>query len=183
VLGEIRLEQKSGGKRGLWRRSGAVPVRPNSAAVIVASTGAAAGSRVDTTGPLIAAWLEERGYGTELTVVSDAAIGEELSRVVATGPAVVITTGGTGMSPTDSTPEATRAIVDRELPGVAEAIRAKGLATTPTAVLSRGLAGTANGTVIVNLPGSTGGVRDGLAVLDGLLAHLVDQVAGGGAHD
>jgi len=97
-------------------------------------------------------------------------------------PAVIITTGGTGMSPTDRTPEATAAVIDRELPGVAEAIRARGLVSTPTAALSRGLAGTAGGTVIVNLPGSTGGVKDGLAVLDGVLDHLVAQIAGGGAH-
>ena len=86
------------------------------------------------------------------------------------------------MSPTDATPEATRALLVRELPGVAEAIRARGLAVTPTAALSRALAGTANGTVIVNLPGSPGGVSDSLEVLDGILGHLVAQVAGGGTH-
>jgi cyclic pyranopterin phosphate synthase len=102
--------------------------------------------------------------------------------VLATAPSVIITTGGTGASPTDQTPEATSALLDRELPGVADAIRAAGLAITPTAALSRGLAGTANGTVIVNLPGSPGGVRDGLSVLDGLLDHLVAQIAGGGQH-
>ena len=103
---------------------------------------------------------------------------------VATAPAaVIITTGGTGMSPSDRTPEATRPLIDRELPGVAEAIRARGLPHTPKAALSRGLAGTAGDTVIVNLPGSTGGVKDGLAVLDELLEHLVAQVAGGGAHE
>jgi cyclic pyranopterin phosphate synthase len=103
--------------------------------------------------------------------------------VLATAPALILTTGGTGMSPTDATPEATRALLTTELPGVAEAIRARGLAATPTAALSRGLAGTANGTVIINLPGSPGGVKDGLAVLDGILAHLIAQVAGGGRHE
>jgi cyclic pyranopterin phosphate synthase len=180
VLGEIRLEQKTGGKSGVWSRE---PVRPGTAAVIVASTGSANGTRTDTTGPAITAWLEAHGYETELSVVADAGIASELARVVATAPAIIITTGGTGMSPTDRTPEATRALLDRELPGVAEAIRAKGLPNTPKAALSRGLAGTANGTVVVNLPGSTGGVKDGLAVLDGLLEHLVQQVAGGGAHE
>jgi cyclic pyranopterin phosphate synthase len=87
------------------------------------------------------------------------------------------------MSPTDRTPEATAALLDRELPGIPEAIRARGLAHTPKAALSRGVAGTVGGTVIVNLPGSTGGVKDGLAVLDELLEHLVAQVTGGGDHE
>jgi cyclic pyranopterin phosphate synthase len=176
VLGEIKLVSKTGGRT----RPAA---RPGTAVVVVASTGAAAGTREDTTGPLIGAWLSDRGYAVEaVSVVADADIAAELTRVIATGPAVVITTGGTGMSPSDRTAEATRPLLDRELPGVAEAIRARGLATTPTAALSRGLAGTAGDTVIVNLPGSTGGVKDGLAVLDELLEHLVAQIAGGGAH-
>lgn len=176
VLGEIRLVEKTGGKSR-------AAVRPGTAAVIVASTGGAAGTREDTTGPAIVAWLRERGYQVVHTVVADADVSAELARVVAESPALVITTGGTGMSPTDQTPEATRALLTRELPGVAEAIRARGLPHTPKAALSRGLAGTAGDTVIVNLPGSTGGVKDGLAVLDELLDHLVAQVAGGGAHE
>ena len=176
VLGEIRLVEKSGGKLR-------PAVRPGTAVVLVASTGAAAGTREDTTGPRIEAWLAERGYEVTLTVVADADVATALTTIVAGAPAVVITTGGTGMSPTDRTPEATRAVIDRELPGVAEAIRARGLPHTPKAALSRGLAGTAGDTVIVNLPGSTGGVKDGLAVLDELLEHLVAQVAGAGSHD
>ena len=187
VLGQIRLESKTGGKRGHWTRqdgSSPVPLRTGTAAVVVASTGGAAGTREDTTGPVIAAWLAEHGFAVDaVTVVADADIAAELARVVASAPAVIITTGGTGLSPTDRTPEATIALLDRELPGVAEAIRARGLGATPTAALSRAVAGTANGSVVVNLPGSTGGVRDGLAVLDGLLGHLVAQVAGGGAHE
>ncbi len=186
VLSEIRLEEKTGGKRGHWTRSGIITpivVRPGTAAVIVASTAGAAGTREDTTGPVIAAWLEQHGYSCSLTVVADLDIADELARVVATAPAVILTTGGTGMSPTDHTPEATTGLLDRELPGVAEAIRALGATKTPTAALSRGVAGTANGTVIVNLPGSTGGVKDSLEVLHGLLEHLVAQVSGGGAHE
>ena len=187
VLSEIRLESKTGGKRGHWTRHGGnatALVRDQTAAVVVASTAGAAGTREDTTGPVIAAWLAERGFVVDaVTVVADADIAGELVRVAASAPAVIITTGGTGLSPTDRTPEATLALIDRELPGVAEAIRARGLAATPTAALSRAVAGTANGTVIVNLPGSPGGVRDGLAVLEGLLAHLVQQVAGGGTHE
>jgi cyclic pyranopterin phosphate synthase len=186
TLSDVRLEQKTGGKRGHWTRDGIIEplaVRPSTAAVIVSSTAGAAGTREDTTGPAIADWLGTRGYSVDaVSVVADADIGAELARVVATAPAVILTTGGTGMSPTDRTPEATRAVLDRELPGVAEAIRARGLAVTPTAALSRAVAGTAGDTVIVNLPGSVGGVKDGLAVLDGLLDHLVAQVAGGGAH-
>ena len=176
VLGEIRLVEKTGGKLR-------PVVRPGTAVVLVASTGAAAGTREDTTGPRIEAWLVERGYEVTLTVVADADVATALTTIVAGAPAVVITTGGTGMSPTDRTPEATRAVIDRELPGVAEAIRARGLPHAPKAALSRGLAGTAGDTVIVNLPGSTGGVKDGLAVLDELLEHLVAQVAGAGSHD
>jgi len=187
VLGDIRLEEKTGGKRGHWTRDGVVPppsVRRNTAAVIVASTGGAAGTRVDTTGPRIADWLRDHGFAVDaVTVVADADVAAEVTRVVASHPAVILTTGGTGLSPTDQTPEATLPHLDRQLPGIAEAIRAAGLAVTPTAALSRGLAGTADGTVIVNLPGSPGGVKDGLAVLDGLLVHLVAQLAGGGTHD
>lgn len=174
VLGEIRLVAKTGGKSR-------TAVRAKTAAVIVASTGGAAGTREDTTGPRISEWLRERGYQVEHSIVADADVAAELTRVAATTPAVIITTGGTGMSPTDQTPEATRALLTRELPGVSDAIRARG--NTPKAALSRGLAGTAGDTVIVNLPGSTGGVKDGLAVLDELLEHLVAQVAGGGAHE
>jgi cyclic pyranopterin phosphate synthase len=183
TLSDVRLEQKTGGKHGHWTRDGIIEplaVRPSTAAVIVSSTAGAAGTREDTTGPAIADWLGAHGYGVDaVSLVADADIGAELARVVATAPAVILTTGGTGMSPTDRTPEATRAMLDRELPGVAEAIRARGLAVTPTAALSRAVAGTVGDTVIVNLPGSPSGVRDGLAVLDGLLDHLVAQVAGG----
>ncbi len=187
TLSDVRLEQKTGGKRGHWTRDGIIgplAVRPATAAVIVSSTASAAGTREDTTGPAIADWLTARGYSVDaVSVVADADIAAEIARVVTTAPAVILTTGGTGMSPTDRTPEATLAAIDRELPGVAEAIRARGLATTPTAALSRAVAGAVGDTVIVNLPGSTGGVMDGLAVLDGLLDHLVAQVAGRGAHD
>ena len=176
VLGDIRLVEKTGGRTR-------APLRADAATVIVASTGAAAGTRDDTTGPRIVAWLEAKGYTAELVVTADARVADALAAAVATSPAVIITTGGTGMSPTDQTPEATRPLLTRDLPGVAEAIRARGLPNTPKAALSRGLAGTAGETVIVNLPGSTGGVKDGLAVLDDLLEHLVAQVAGAGAHD
>jgi cyclic pyranopterin monophosphate synthase len=187
---DVRLVEKTGGKRGHWTRDEAViddeprVIRDRTAAVIVASTAGAAGTREDTTGPVIADWLQREGFAVDrVSVVADADIAHALADVIATAPAVVITTGGTGVSPTDRTPEATAALLDRELPGIAEAIRARGIEKTPTASLSRGLAGVANGTVVINLPGSTGGVKDGLAALNGLLNHLAAQVAGGGPHE
>lgn len=186
TLTDIQLYEKTGGKHGHWTRDGIIDVspRPETAAVIVASTSGAAGTREDTTGPRIRDWFEARGFAVDaVTVVADADVARELRRVLDTAPSVIITTGGTGMSPTDRTPEATSALLDRELPGVSEAIRLRGLAMTPKAALSRGVAGTANDTVIVNLPGSPGGVKDGLAVLEDLLEHLVAQVEGGGSHE
>lgn len=152
------------------------------AAVVVASNRASTGVYEDTTGPLIVETL--RGWGFEVgepAVVGDGApVGEAISAAVSDGAAVVLTTGGTGINPTDRTPEVTRPLLDRELPGVAEAIRSYGVAHgVPTAMLSRGLAGVAGSAVVVNLPGSRGGVKDGLAVLADVLPHAVDQLAGG----
>ena len=177
TMTDVRVVEKHGGK------SDTAAVTPNTAIVLVSSTRSAAGTQDDTTGPRIAAWLDERHYSTQTEIVADADIHTALAAAVAAHPAVIITTGGTGASPSDRTPEATAAVLDVELPGVAEAIRALGLTKTPTAALSRALAGVAGGTVVVNLPGSPGGVKDGLAVLDELLPHLVAQVAGRGAHD
>ena len=150
------------------------------AAVVVASNRAAAGVYPDRTGPVIAGWLRERGFETaDPVVVADGApVHDAVAGAVASGMDVVLTTGGTGITPTDRTPEAVEPLLDRRLPGLADAIRAAGLPAVPTAVLSRGLAGVAGRTLVVTLPGSTGGVRDGLGVLDGVLDHAVDQLHG-----
>lgn len=149
--------------------------------VITASNRATSGVYTDRSGPVIVAWLREHGYDCpDPAVVPDGEpVGDALRAAVAAGADVVITTGGTGISPTDATPQVTRGVLDYEVPGLADAIRAAGAPTVPTAVLSRGLAGVAGRTLVVNLPGSTGGVRDGLAVLGGVLDHAVDQLHGG----
>ncbi|MDG4834774.1 MogA/MoaB family molybdenum cofactor biosynthesis protein [Solwaraspora sp. WMMD1047] len=151
------------------------------ALVVVASNRAAAGVYADTSGPLLVAGLRE--LGCELpdpVVVPDGEpVGQVLRQAVADGVDVVLTSGGTGISPTDRTPDVTAALLDYQVPGIAEAIRAHSRSAVPTAALSRGVAGVAGRTLVVNLPGSTGGARDGLAVLAPILSHAVDQIRGG----
>jgi molybdenum cofactor synthesis domain-containing protein len=149
--------------------------------VIVASNRAAAGVYPDRSGPLLVAGLRELGceVGEPVVVPDGGPVAEALKAAVADGIDVVLTSGGTGVTPTDRTPEATRPLLDFEIPGIAESIRAYSRDQVPAAALSRGLAGVAGRTLVVNLPGSTGGARDGLAVLGPILAHTVDQVRGG----
>ena len=151
------------------------------ATVVVASNRAAAGVYEDTTGPLIVSFLTELGFmvGAPVVVPDGEPVGEAIAAAIAAGARAVLTTGGTGLTPTDRTPEATRPLLDREVPGIADAIRAYGVAAgVPTAMLSRGLAGVAGRTLVVNLPGSRGGVKDGLEVLRPVLVHAVEQIVG-----
>ena len=156
--------------------------------ILTVSDLGAVGQREDTSGDAILAWAGERGYDVAVrSVVPDEPdrIAAKLARWADSGEVdVILTTGGTGLTERDVTPEATQAVLERAAPGIAEVLRAGAAPAFPRAWLSRGLAGTRGKTLIVNLPGSTGGVTDGLAVLEGLLEHAVELVSGSRtAHD
>ena len=155
------------------------------ARVVTVSDRSSRGERPDTGGPLLAALLAEIGLAVDdVVLVPDEvdAVQAALRRAAGDGCDLVVTTGGTGLSPRDVTPEATAPLLDRTVPGLAEALRSRGAGAVPTAVLSRGLVGTMGPVLVVNLPGSSGGVRDGVAVLGPVLDHALAQLRGGGDH-
>ncbi len=152
------------------------------ALAITVSNRASAGVYEDRSGPVLVRLLQEAGCEVDGPVVvpDGDPVEKALRDGVGSGYDVIVTTGGTGLTPLDLTPEMTRKVIDREVPGIADAIRREGeLAGVPDAMLSRALAGLAGQTLVVNLPGSSGGVRDGMAVLSRVLGHAVDQAHGG----
>ena len=150
------------------------------AVVLVSSTRAAGGVYPDRTGPHMVKWLQDRDFRVpDPVVVADGdPFAAALAQALDARPALIITTGGTGISPTDVTATLTARALDYLIPGIAEEIRRTGAVHVPTALLSRGVAGVAGRTLVLNLPGSIGGVRDGLTVLDTVLDHALDQLAG-----
>jgi len=153
-------------------------------AVLTVSDKGAAGERVDRSGPEIVKILEEKGFqcaAREIVPDEQDRIADRLRRLADTGAVdLIVTTGGTGLAPRDVTPEATRAVIDREAPGFAEAMRAEGLRITPHAMLSRAVCGVRGRTLIINLPGSVKAVREGLAVILPALPHAMEILTGGG---
>jgi cyclic pyranopterin phosphate synthase len=187
VVERVELLEKEGGTSGAWSATGtdstAIEAATREAVVVTCSNRSAAGERADSSGPGLVAALAEAGWDVtpDPVVVPDdeAVIAATLSRLADAGHRLILTTGGTGLTPTDVTPAATRRVIDREVPGLAELMRAAGLASTPMASLSRGLVGTRGTALIANLPGSPPGALESLAALQPVLRHAVDQLAGG----
>lgn len=154
------------------------------AAVLTVSDGAARGERVDVSGDTAEQLLSSAGFAVRRALVPDEgdAIGEIIRSLARDGVDLVVTTGGTGFGPRDVTPEATRAVLEREAPGLAELIRAEGLRRTPLAALSRGVAGTVDATLVVNLAGSPKAVEEGLDALSKVLPHALETLRGNTSH-
>ena len=183
VIEQVRLVEKSGGRAGDFAAGAAVEPAMHEAVVVTCSNRSAAGEREDTSGPAVVSRLLEAGFNVapEATVVADDedAISALLARLADAGHRLVLTTGGTGLTPTDVTPAATRRVIDREAPGLAELMRSVGIASTPMAALSRAVVGSRGSTLIVNLPGSPKGAIESLDALLPVLRHALEQLAGG----
>ncbi|MDP9468296.1 MAG: bifunctional molybdenum cofactor biosynthesis protein MoaC/MoaB [Chloroflexota bacterium] len=189
VVERVELLSKEGGRSGRWSREGAVVAQAapapgaHEATVVTCSTRAAAGERADESGPALLEALQAAGFDVAPApiVLSDDedGIAATLARLADAGARLIVTSGGTGLTPGDRTPAATRRVIDREIPGLAELMRAAGVASTPMAALSRGLVGARGATLILNLPGSPRGALESLAAVLPVLRHALEQLAGG----
>jgi len=185
VIERVELLAKEGGRSGAWSKDAAPspPAPVHEATVITCSTRATAGEREDGSGPAVILALREAGFDVApepiLLPDDENLIASTLARLADSGTLLIITSGGTGLTPGDRTPAATQRVIDREVPGLAELMRAAGLATTPMAALSRGVVGVRGTTLIANLPGSPRGASESLQALLPVLRHALDQLAGG----
>ena len=183
VIDSVRLIEKSGGRSGYYATGANPEPARHEAVVVTCSNRSAAGERDDASGPALVAGLSTAGFdvASEPIVVRDDEdeIAALLARLADAGHRLILTTGGTGLTPADVTPAATRRVIDREAPGLAELMRAAGLSHTPMAALSRGIVGARGGALIANLPGSPSGARESLDALLPVLRHALDQLAGG----
>jgi cyclic pyranopterin phosphate synthase len=183
VIERIELREKSGGRSGAWTADGAPAAAAHEAIVVTCSNRSAAGEREDASGPALVARLRHAGFDVNPTpfVVPDdeAVIAGVLAGFADAGHRLIVTTGGTGLTPSDVTPAATRRVIDREAPGLAELMRSVGIASTPMAALSRAVVGSRGSSLIVNVPGSPKGALESIEALLPVLRHALDQLAGG----